>query len=50
VSVAQRDLGPGVPVRAVLGLRDIIERLGGEIGEENLTGLKEYRMRHGAEE
>jgi len=36
------DLGLEVPARAALRLRDIIERLGVELGEENLKGLKEY--------
>jgi len=40
--VAQMDLGLEVPARAALRLRDIIERLGVELGEENLKGLKEY--------
>ncbi len=34
----------------MLGLRDIIEQLGGELAEENLRRLKEYRERYGAEE
>ncbi|PGH27974.1 orotate phosphoribosyltransferase [Polytolypa hystricis UAMH7299] len=50
VGVAQSSLGGNVPVRAVLGLSDIIEKLGAEIGEENLKRLKEYRARYGAEE
>ncbi|KAL1959729.1 hypothetical protein VTO42DRAFT_1315 [Malbranchea cinnamomea] len=50
VQCAQRDLGGNVPVKAVLSLSDIIEKLGDEIGEENLQKLKEYRKRYGAEE
>ena len=49
VQCAERDLGGDVPVRAVLGLSDIIEKLGNDIGEENLQKLKEYRARYGAE-
>lgn len=47
VGCAQRDLG--VPVKPVIGLTDIIDKLGGEIGEENLGKLKEYRATYGAE-
>ncbi|WEW59545.1 orotate phosphoribosyltransferase [Emydomyces testavorans] len=48
VGCAQRDLGDNIPVRAVLGLSDIIEKLGDDIGEENLKRLKEYRAQYGA--
>ncbi|KMP06605.1 orotate phosphoribosyltransferase [Coccidioides immitis RMSCC 3703] len=50
VGCAQRDLGENVPVKAVLSLSDIIEKLGNDIGEENLKRLKEYRAQYGAEE
>lgn len=50
VGCAQRDLGENVPVKAVLGLNDIIEKLEHEIGEEDLKRLKEYRAQYGAEE
>ncbi|KAL4871792.1 hypothetical protein BDV12DRAFT_11958 [Aspergillus spectabilis] len=49
VGVAQRDLGEKVPVRAVIGLHDLIEKLGGEIGETEVQRLKDYRARYGAE-
>ncbi|KAF3482862.1 uncharacterized protein GIQ15_02186 [Arthroderma uncinatum] len=49
VGAAQRDLGESVPVRAVLGLNDIIEKLGDDIGKENLKNLLEYRAKYGAE-
>jgi orotate phosphoribosyltransferase len=49
VGCAQRDLGGQVPVKAVIGLSDIIEKLGSEIGEENLANLKDYRARYRAE-
>ncbi|KAI9371499.1 phosphoribosyltransferase-like protein [Aspergillus egyptiacus] len=49
VGVAQRDLGEKVPVRAVIGLHDLIEKLGGEIGESEIQRLKDYRARYGAE-
>lgn len=50
IGVAEKDLGGNIPVRAVLGLTDIIEKLGNEIGEENLRKLKEYRDKYGAQE
>ncbi|KAL6239255.1 hypothetical protein BDW75DRAFT_199338 [Aspergillus navahoensis] len=49
VGCAQRDLGEKVPVRAVIGLHDLIEKLGGEIGEGEVQKLKDYRARYGAE-
>ncbi|KAL4903654.1 hypothetical protein BDW74DRAFT_37273 [Aspergillus multicolor] len=49
VGCAQRDLGEKVPVRAVIGLHDLIEKLGGEIGEKEVERLKDYRARYGAE-
>lgn len=49
VGVAQRSLGDKVPIRAVLGLHDLIEKLGDQIGEAELQRLKEYRARYGAE-
>ncbi|KKK17405.1 hypothetical protein P175DRAFT_0558953 [Aspergillus ochraceoroseus IBT 24754] len=49
VGVAQRSLGENIPIRAVLGLHDLIEKLGGEIGEVEIQRLKEYRARYGAE-
>ncbi|KAL5336207.1 phosphoribosyltransferase-like protein [Aspergillus crustosus] len=49
VGIAQRDLGEKVPVRAVIGLHDLIEKLGGEIGEKEVQRLKDYRARYGAE-
>lgn len=49
VGVAQMALGEKIPIRAVLTLTDIIDKLGGELGEENLAKLKEYRAQYGAE-
>ena len=49
VGVAQQSLGDQVPIRAVIGLHDLIEKLGGQIGEEELQRLKEYRARYGAQ-
>ncbi|KAK2861191.1 orotate phosphoribosyltransferase [Arthroderma sp. PD_2] len=49
VGAAQRDLGGSIPVRAVLGLNDIIEKLGDDIGKDNLKNLLEYRAKYGAE-
>ena len=49
VGVAQRDLGEKVPVRAVIGLHDLIEKLGGDIGEKEIQRLKDYQARYGAQ-
>ncbi len=49
VGVAQRDLGEKVPVRAVIGLHDLIEKLGGDIGEKEVQRLKDYQARYGAQ-
>ncbi|KAL2831950.1 phosphoribosyltransferase-like protein [Aspergillus pseudoustus] len=49
IGVAQRDLGEKIPIRAVIGLHDLIEKLGGEIGESEVQRLKDYRARYGAE-
>ncbi|KAL1969910.1 hypothetical protein VTN77DRAFT_7419 [Rasamsonia byssochlamydoides] len=49
IGVAERDLGGKVPIRAVVGLSDLIETLGDQIGEEEISRLKEYRARYGAE-
>ncbi|KAL3483045.1 phosphoribosyltransferase-like protein [Aspergillus germanicus] len=49
IGVAQRDLGEKIPIRSVIGLHDLIEKLGGEIGESEVQRLKDYRARYGAE-
>ncbi|OJJ01094.1 hypothetical protein ASPVEDRAFT_52121 [Aspergillus versicolor CBS 583.65] len=49
VGVAQRDLGDKVPVRAVIGLHDLIEKLGGDIGEKEIQRLKDYQAHYGAQ-
>lgn len=49
IGVAERDLGGQIPIRAVIGLSDLIETLGDQIGEEEISRLKEYRARYGAE-
>ncbi|EAL93424.1 orotate phosphoribosyltransferase [Aspergillus fumigatus] len=49
VGVAQRDLGESIPIRAVIGLHDLIEKLGDKIGESEIQRLKDYRARYGAE-
>ncbi|KAJ0417100.1 phosphoribosyltransferase-like protein [Aspergillus carlsbadensis] len=49
IGVAQRDLGDKIPIRSVIGLHDLIEKLGGEIGESEVERLKDYRARYGAE-
>lgn len=49
IGVAQRDLGENIPIRAVIGLSDLIEKLGDKIGENEIQRLKEYRARYGAE-
>ncbi|KAJ6135584.1 hypothetical protein N7512_000744 [Penicillium capsulatum] len=49
IGVAQRDLGDSIPIRSVIGLHDLIEQLGGEIGGDEIQRLKDYRARYGAE-
>ncbi|KAJ5081764.1 hypothetical protein NUU61_010028 [Penicillium alfredii] len=49
VGVAQRDLGGKIPIRSVIGLHDLIEKLGDKIGEGEVQRLKDYRARYGAE-
>ncbi|KAI9934757.1 hypothetical protein ASPWEDRAFT_653733 [Aspergillus wentii DTO 134E9] len=49
IGVAQRDLGENIPIRAVIGLHDLIETLGPKIGEGEVQRLKDYRARYGAE-
>ncbi|KAF9893823.1 orotate phosphoribosyltransferase [Aspergillus nanangensis] len=49
VGVAQRDLGENIPIRAVIGLHDLIEKLGDKIGEAEVQRLRDYRARYGAE-
>ncbi|KAB8209912.1 phosphoribosyltransferase-like protein [Aspergillus parasiticus] len=49
IGVAQRDLGENIPIRAVIGLHDLIEKLGDKIGESEIQRLKDYRARYGAE-
>ncbi|KAJ5925197.1 orotate phosphoribosyltransferase [Penicillium verhagenii] len=49
IGVAQRDLGGNIPIRAVIGLHDIIEQLSDKIGASDIERLKEYRARYGAE-
>lgn len=49
IGVAQRDLGDSIPIRAVIGLNDLIETLGEEIGASEVERLKAYRARYGAE-
>ncbi|CAG8938753.1 unnamed protein product [Penicillium salamii] len=49
IGVAQRDLGGKIPIRSVLGLHDLIEKLGDKIGAENIQRLKDYQERYGAQ-
>ncbi|KAJ5273225.1 orotate phosphoribosyltransferase [Penicillium angulare] len=49
IGVAQRDLGESIPIRAVIGLHDLIEQLGDKIGAQEVQRLKDYRARYGAE-
>ncbi|KAK2759495.1 orotate phosphoribosyltransferase [Arachnomyces sp. PD_36] len=49
VGTVQRDLGDKIPVRAVVGLSDLIETLGDKLGSEKIQKLKEYKERYGAE-
>lgn len=49
IGVAQRDLGEQMPIRSVIGLHDLIEKLGDQIGTTEIQRLKDYRARYGAE-
>lgn len=49
IGCAQRDLGGNIPIRAVIGLHDIIEQLSDKISAEDIQRLKDYRARYGAE-
>ncbi|KAJ5565715.1 Orotate phosphoribosyltransferase [Penicillium sp. DV-2018c] len=49
IGVAQRDLGDKIPIRSVLGLHDLIEKLGDKIGASEIQRLKDYRERYGAQ-
>ena len=49
VGNVQRELGDKVPVRAVVGLTDLIERLGDQLGADKIQKLKEYKEKYGAE-
>lgn len=49
IGVAQRDLGGNIPIRAVIGLNDLIEQLGDKIGATEIQRLKDYRARYGAQ-
>lgn len=49
IGCAERDLGGNIPIRSVLGLHDLIEKLGDSIGAGEIQRLKDYRSRYGAE-
>ncbi|CAI7568568.1 unnamed protein product [Penicillium pancosmium] len=49
IGCAQRDLGGNIPIRAVIGLNDLIEKLGEQIGATEIQRLKDYRARYGAQ-
>ncbi|KAJ5739605.1 Orotate phosphoribosyltransferase [Penicillium manginii] len=49
IGCAQRDLGGNIPIRAVIGLNDLIEKLGDQIGATEIQRLKDYRARYGAQ-
>lgn len=49
IGVAQRDIGGNIPIRSVIGLHDLIEKLGESIGAGEIERLKDYRARYGAE-
>ena len=49
IGVAQRDLGGKIPIRSVIGLHDLIEKLGDSIGAGEIQRLKDYRERYGAQ-
>lgn len=47
IGVAQRDLGENIPIRSVIGLHDLIEKLGDQIGATEIQRLMDYRARYG---
>lgn len=49
IGVAQRDLGGNIPIRSVIGLHDLIEKLGESIGAVEIQRLEDYRARYGAQ-
>lgn len=49
IGVAQRDLGGKIPIRSVIGLHDLIEKLSDSIGAGEIQRLKDYRERYGAQ-
>jgi orotate phosphoribosyltransferase len=49
IGCAERDLGGNIPIRSVLGLHDLIEKLGDSIGAGEIQRLEDYRSRYGAE-
>lgn len=49
IGVAQSDLGERIPIRSVIGLHDLIEKLGDSIGADEIQRLKDYLARYGAE-
>lgn len=49
IGCAERDLGGNIPIRSVLGLHDLIEKLSDSIGAGEVQRLKDYRSRYGAE-
>lgn len=49
IGVAQRDLGENIPIRSVIALHDLIEKLGDQISATEIQRLEDYRARYGAE-
>ncbi|KAI5300256.1 hypothetical protein KEM56_002609 [Ascosphaera pollenicola] len=48
IQTAEEALGGNVPIIPLLRFQDIIDKLGSEIGEENINKMKEYKERYGA--
>ncbi|KAI5282775.1 orotate phosphoribosyltransferase [Ascosphaera aggregata] len=48
IQTAEEALGGNVPIVPLLRFQDIIEKLGNEIGGENIRKMKEYKERYGA--
>lgn len=48
IQTAEEALGGNVPIVPLLRFQDIIDKLGNEIGEENINKMKAYKERYGA--
>ncbi|KAI5296231.1 orotate phosphoribosyltransferase [Ascosphaera acerosa] len=48
IQTAKEALGGNVPIVPLLKVQDIMEKLGDEIGEENMRRMREYQAKYGA--